>query len=110
MNENIDLTKILEGCPVGTKFYSSVYGKVDFSRIISDDYGKCPIELMGYNKCTHSIAAVYCEKDGTFNCDYEESLINEVRDLLNSNGIFYNFHMSTVMYPQDFFKSLTLIF
>lgn len=30
MNENIDLTKILEGCPVGTKFYSSVYGKVDF--------------------------------------------------------------------------------
>ena len=46
----------------------------------------------------------------TFNCDYEESLINEVRDLLNSNGIFYNFHMSTVMYPQDFFKSLTLIF
>ena len=71
MNENLDLTKILDGCPVGTKFYSSVYGKVDFSRIISDDYGKCPIELMGYNKYTHSIAAVYCEKDGTFNCDYE---------------------------------------
>ena len=71
MNENLDLTKILDGCPVGTKFYSSVYGKVDFSRIISDDYGKCPIELMSYNKCTHSIAAVYCEKDGTFNCDYE---------------------------------------
>lgn len=46
----------------------------------------------------------------TFNCDYEESLINEVRDLLNSNGIFYNFHMSKVMYPQDFFKSLTLMF
>ena len=46
----------------------------------------------------------------TFNCDYEESLINEVRDLLNSNGIFYNFHMSTVMHPQGFFKSLTLMF
>ena len=71
MNENLDLTKILEGCPVGTKFYSSVYGKVDFSRIISDDYGKCPIELMGYNKDTHSISAVYCEKDGTFSCDYK---------------------------------------
>ena len=26
---------------------------------------------MGYNKDTHSIAAVYCEKDGTFSCDYE---------------------------------------
>lgn len=71
MNENLDLAKILEGCPIGTKFYSSVYGKVEFSRIISDDYGKCPIELMGYNKDTHSIAAVYCEKDGTFSCDYE---------------------------------------
>lgn len=46
----------------------------------------------------------------TFNCDYEESLINEVKNLLNSNGIFYNFHMSTVMYPQGFFKSLTLMF
>ena len=71
MNENLDLTKILEGCPTGTKFYSNVYGKVDFSRIISDDYGKCSIELMGYNKDTYSISAVYCEKDGTFSCDYE---------------------------------------
>ena len=46
----------------------------------------------------------------TFNCDYEEKLINEVRDLLNSNKIFYNFHMSKVMYPQGFFKSLSLMF
>ena len=30
MNENIDLTKILEGCPKGTKLYSSVYGEVEF--------------------------------------------------------------------------------
>ena len=28
MNENIDLTKILEGCPVGTVFYSTIFGKV----------------------------------------------------------------------------------
>lgn len=46
----------------------------------------------------------------TFNCDYEESLINEVRDLLNSNKVFYDFHMSKVIYPQGFFKSLTLMF
>ena len=46
----------------------------------------------------------------TFNCDYEESLINEVRDLLNSNKVFYDFHMTKIMYPQGFFKSLTLIF
>lgn len=30
MNENIDLTKILKGCPVGTEFYHSVFGKVFF--------------------------------------------------------------------------------
>lgn len=46
----------------------------------------------------------------TFNCDYEESLINEVKELLNSNEVFYDFHMSKVMYPQGFFKSLTLMF
>ena len=46
----------------------------------------------------------------TFNCDYEEKLINEVRDLLNSNEVFYDFHMSKVIYPQGFFKSLSLMF
>ena len=30
MNENLDLTKILEGCPSGTEFYNSIYGKVKF--------------------------------------------------------------------------------
>lgn len=30
MNENIDLTKILDGCPYGTEFYHSGYGKVWF--------------------------------------------------------------------------------
>ena len=33
MNENLDLTKILEGCPVGTEFYSSVFGNVRFVKI-----------------------------------------------------------------------------
>ena len=30
MNENLDLTKILEGCPKDTEFYSSVYGKLKY--------------------------------------------------------------------------------
>lgn len=30
MNENLDLTKILEGCPKGTEFYSSVHGKLKY--------------------------------------------------------------------------------
>ena len=33
MNENIDLTKILEGCPKGTEFYSTTYGMVEFIRL-----------------------------------------------------------------------------
>ena len=33
MNENIDLTKILEGCPEGTKLYSSIFGEAVFIRI-----------------------------------------------------------------------------
>lgn len=30
MNEKIDLSKILKDCPIGWKFYSSVYGEVEF--------------------------------------------------------------------------------
>ena len=30
MNENLDLTKILEECPEGTKLYSSIFGEVVF--------------------------------------------------------------------------------
>ena len=46
MNENIDLTKILKDCPKGWKFYSSVYGEVEFFAVESvradvvDTFGK----------------------------------------------------------------------
>ena len=30
MNENLNLVEILDGCPRGTKLYSSVYGEVEF--------------------------------------------------------------------------------
>ena len=33
MNENLDLTKILEGCPKGIDFYHTVYGTVLFNSI-----------------------------------------------------------------------------
>ena len=33
MNENIDLTKILENCPTGTKLYTPVWGEVTFIRL-----------------------------------------------------------------------------
>ena len=37
MNENIDLTKILKDCPIGTKLYSPMFGEVYFKEIRSDD-------------------------------------------------------------------------
>ena len=47
MNENIDLTKILDGCPEGTKFYSSNYGNVQFISInLASLY---PIRFMAKN-------------------------------------------------------------
>lgn len=35
MNKNIDLTKILKDCPTGTKFYSILYGEVEFISVNS---------------------------------------------------------------------------
>ena len=46
MNENIDLTKILDGCPEGTVFYSSIHDEVKFLHI--DKSLECPI-VMVYN-------------------------------------------------------------
>ncbi len=36
MNENLDLTKILKYCPPGYKFWSSIYGDIEFVTISSD--------------------------------------------------------------------------
>ena len=33
MNENIDLTKILKDCPKGWKFWSPIFGEVEFEKI-----------------------------------------------------------------------------
>ena len=45
MNENLDLTKILEGCPEGTKFYSSDFGEVTFFKVTPYDWEHYPIKL-----------------------------------------------------------------
>ena len=43
MNENLDLVKILDGCPEGTEFYHLIYGKVQLAKILpGNDY---PIRL-----------------------------------------------------------------
>ena len=50
MNENLDLTKILEGCPTGTEFYSSIYGEVQLICIDLDSI--YPIRFLIHNDNT----------------------------------------------------------
>ena len=38
MNENLDLTKILKDCPIGWKFYSTIFEEVEFIGIEEDRY------------------------------------------------------------------------
>lgn len=44
MNENIDLRRILKGCPKGTILYSLIHGYVEFSQIL--DKGSRVIEVI----------------------------------------------------------------
>lgn len=38
MNENIDLVKILDGCPLGTKLYSPLFGEVTFAGVNTNGF------------------------------------------------------------------------
>ena len=70
MNENIDLTKILDGCPKGTKLYSTVYGEVIFSEIDSSSY--YPIRLNYYRGVEIFPTTISFTKDGKSIYEYGE--------------------------------------
>ena len=70
MNENLDLTKILEGCPKGTKLYSTVNGEVIFQNIASFSCNY-PITTTAYNKNANSTKKVCFAKDGIYMLDYD---------------------------------------
>ena len=66
MNENIDLTKILKDCPIGTEFYHAGYGKVWFCRInLNNNY---PI-LLSFD--SNKINTFGVTSKGTINNTYE---------------------------------------
>ena len=69
MNENIDLTKILDGCPKGTKFYSTLQGEVGFVRI--DVFDVHPIVVSVHNKYTDTTIYDFYAKDGKYNSFYD---------------------------------------
>ena len=66
MNENIDLTKILDGCPEGTKFYSSVYGEVTFVEMTNANH--FPIKLK-YHTIDKFALITLATKDGQIEYD-----------------------------------------
>ena len=64
MNENIDLTKILKDCPKGTKFYSTLYGEVEFEKIKKEsEYPIVIITKHGNNSDIKSDGRYYGEYD-----------------------------------------------
>ena len=66
MNENIDLAEILEGCPYGTEFYHSGYGKVWFIGINTELERPIHIKLN-----TRSYEDVWITLAGTLNKNYD---------------------------------------
>lgn len=60
MNENLDLTKILDGCPKGTKFYSSNFGEVTFFEISPYDWNHYPIRFHHHNLNINSQPLIVC--------------------------------------------------
>ena len=65
MNENLDLTKILEGCPKGTEFYHTGFGKVWFSGIYPDYPYPINFRVSG-TICKGAVTSV-----GTINKNYD---------------------------------------
>ena len=64
MNENLDLTKILDGCPAGTEFYHLIFGQVALREIIDGGY---PIIVEPIINTTRSSLT----KDGRLNAKYD---------------------------------------
>lgn len=78
MNENIDLTKILKGCPKGTKLYSAIYGEVTFSEIDSSSY--YPIRLNYYRGVEIFPTTISFTKDGKSIYRYGECTLFPSKD------------------------------
>lgn len=63
MNENIDLTKILKNCPKGWKFWSPIFGEIEFCSIAENAH--YPI-ILSCKKGT-----IWFSKEGLFDIENE---------------------------------------
>ena len=70
MNDNIDLTKILKGCPTGTEFYHAGYGTT--VKFVDIDFSSgYPIRLALHNNSGYHYANLAVTEKGTINADYK---------------------------------------
>ena len=67
MNENIDLTKILENCPEDTKFYSSIYGDVKITIIKGNK--NYPITIFAADRSVGPLCRL--SKNGKYNIQFD---------------------------------------
>ena len=85
MNENLDLTKILKYCPKGWKFYTSVWGEVEFKGFSSESVGFL------FDTIVDNIVDVHININGTY-CGLGECIIfpsKEQRDWSKFNAPWY---------------------
>ena len=71
MNENLDLTKILDGCPSGVQLYSTLHGDATLVKVTHNKY--YPIEFTYCPKVKNLGNFGFVTKDGRplFHCDGE---------------------------------------
>ena len=85
MNENLDLIKILKYCPKGWKFYTSVWGEVEFIGFNND-----AVDFL-FNTIVGNIVDVRININGTY-CGFGECIIfpsKEQRDWSKFNAPWY---------------------
>ena len=71
MNENIDLTKILEGCPVGTEFYHAGYGRVWLAHIYPDVENVAYPIVLSLNEKSPRLHSICVTARGTISYSYD---------------------------------------
>lgn len=88
MNKNIDLTKILKDCPKGTKFYSILYGQVEFISV-NPKNDSCQIVLKELRR--NSITFVDSKGKYFHDCDGECTLFpsKNQRDWSKFSALWY---------------------
>ena len=90
MNENLNLVEILKDCPSGTKLYSTVFGEVEFDRVVksSTEYLiEIKLESFSGHKYLTAEGKLFAKYDG----ECQLSVVKQKEDL-------YEFHFE-IMIP-----------